>query len=175
MHVVATEVLALLTLPAASKAKAASWLRPVACSCRPACRGAGWWANGFSGSGTSCISDDRSDTLPAGNKPTLMQSFKGHKLKSSCIRWQLERCNQSQTLNYPTNQQCLHCSVSGSATWCSSHRISCTCANQQADCSRGLMSACNSFHSHVVCSHIQCVSGLDTLRLIPDPRTQQTS
>lgn len=52
-------------MPAASKAKAASWVRPVACSFLPVCMGAGWWEKGFSGSGTSCNSDAKSDRLPA--------------------------------------------------------------------------------------------------------------
>jgi hypothetical protein len=52
-------------MPAASKAKAASWVRPVACSFLPVCMGAGWWEKGFSGSGTSCISVAKSDRLPA--------------------------------------------------------------------------------------------------------------
>ena len=45
------------TIAAASKASAASWQRPVACSLQPACRGEGWWLKGFSASGITCISE----------------------------------------------------------------------------------------------------------------------
>ena len=45
------------TIAAVSKASAASWQRPVACSLQPACKGEGWWLKGFSASGTTCISE----------------------------------------------------------------------------------------------------------------------
>lgn len=44
------------TITAASKARAASWQCPVACSLQPACKGEGWWLKGFSASGIMCIS-----------------------------------------------------------------------------------------------------------------------